>query len=105
MAEYKGVMVYAEASQDKLSAITRELMGCARKLADDLGEGLSAVLVGSDITSLAQEAITLQVSADGYEPREVVVTTGGPDATIAVLRESGEMLPIIEGETVSPFAK
>jgi hypothetical protein len=38
----------------------------------------------------AQEAITLQVSADGYEPRQVVVTTGGPDATIANI----ELTPI-----------
>lgn len=40
MAEYKGVMVYAEVSQGKLMAISTELLGCGRKLADELGEGL-----------------------------------------------------------------
>jgi len=58
MAEYKGVMVYGEVSETKLAGITTELLGCGRKLADDLGQELYAVLVGSDISSLAQEAIT-----------------------------------------------
>ena len=57
MAEYKGVMVYGESAEGKLMAITTELLGCGRKLADDLGEELSAVLVGSEVSSLAQEAI------------------------------------------------
>jgi len=58
MAEYKGVMVYGEVSETKLAGITTELLGCGRKLADDLGQELYAVLVGSDISSLVQEAIT-----------------------------------------------
>jgi len=57
MAEYQGVMVYCEANQEKLAVITTELLGCGRKLADDLGQELYAVLLGSDISSLAQEAI------------------------------------------------
>ena len=57
MAEYKGVMVYGEVGEGKLMAITTELLGCGRKLADDLGEELSAVLIGSEVSNLAQEAI------------------------------------------------
>jgi len=57
MAEYKGVMTFCEAAEGKLAAIATELLGCGRKLADDLGQELSAVLVGSGISSLAQEAI------------------------------------------------
>ncbi len=57
MAEYKGVMIYGEVTEGKLAAITTELLGCGRKLADDLGQELCAVLAGSDISSLAQEAI------------------------------------------------
>jgi len=57
MAEYKGVMVYSEVADDKLAAITTELLGCGRKLADDLGQELSAVLVGSGVSGLAQEVI------------------------------------------------
>lgn len=57
MAEYKGVMVHAEVAEGKLASIATELLGCGRKLADNLGEKLSAVLVGSEIANLAQEAI------------------------------------------------
>ena len=57
MAEYKGVMIYAEVAEGKLMAISTELLGCGRKLADDLGEELCAALAGSDVSSLAQEVI------------------------------------------------
>jgi len=57
MAEYKCVMIYAEVTDGKLAAITTELLGCGRKLADDLGQELCAVLAGSDVSSLAQEVI------------------------------------------------
>ena len=57
MAEYKGVMVYGEVAEGNLAAITAELLGCGRKLADELGEELCAVLVGNGISNLAQEAI------------------------------------------------
>ncbi len=57
MAEYKGVMICGEVVEGKLGAMATELLGCGRKLADDLGQELSAVLTGSDVSSLAQEAI------------------------------------------------
>ncbi len=57
MSEYKGVMILAEVAEGKLSPIATELLGCGRKLADDLGQELSAALVGSDVSSLAKEAI------------------------------------------------
>ncbi|MBI4187358.1 MAG: electron transfer flavoprotein subunit alpha/FixB family protein [Chloroflexi bacterium] len=59
MAEYKGVMVCGEAADGKLAAITAELLGGGRKLAGDLGESLSVVLIGSNISGLAGEAIAL----------------------------------------------
>ena len=57
MAEYKDVMIYGEIKEGKLAPITAELLGCGRKLADDLGQTLCAVLIGSDISRLAQEAV------------------------------------------------
>jgi electron transfer flavoprotein alpha subunit len=59
MAESSGVMAYAEVSKDKLSTTTTELLGIGRKLADELGEPLCAVLVGDGVSSLADEAISL----------------------------------------------
>ena len=58
MAEHKGVLIYGEIGEGKLKAISTELLGCGRKLAGDLGQELYAVLVGSDISSLAREVIT-----------------------------------------------
>ena len=57
MAEYKGVMGYCEVSEGKLASIATEILGCGRRLANDLGQELSAVLVGSGVSNLAQEAI------------------------------------------------
>ena len=57
MADYKGIMAYCEISDGTLPSISIELLGCGRRLADDLGEELCAVLVGSDAGRLAQEAI------------------------------------------------
>jgi len=58
MAEYKGVMAYCEVAEGKLAAIATEGLGIGRKLADELGQELSAVLVGSGVSGLAQEAVT-----------------------------------------------
>jgi electron transfer flavoprotein alpha subunit len=57
MAENKGVLVLGETKEGKLASISTELLGGGRKLADDLGEELAAVLVGSGVADLAQEAI------------------------------------------------
>ena len=54
MSEYKGVMIYSEVIEGKLSTMATELLGCGRKLADALGQELSAALVGSDVSSFAQ---------------------------------------------------
>ncbi len=57
MADNKGVLVCGDIIEGKLAAITAEMLGAGRKLADKLGEGLFAVLVGSEIKGLATEAI------------------------------------------------
>jgi electron transfer flavoprotein alpha subunit len=58
MVEYRGLMVYCEVKEGKLTSLATELLGYGRKLADDLGEVLSAVLIGSNISTLSQEPIT-----------------------------------------------
>jgi electron transfer flavoprotein alpha subunit len=57
MSDYKGIAVYCEAKGDKLLPIAAEGLGIGRKLADNLGQELAAVLVGSNIGGLAQQAI------------------------------------------------
>jgi len=58
MVEQKGVLVCAEVTdQGRISPITLELLGIGRKLADDLGSKLSAVIMGSEIGNIAEELI------------------------------------------------
>ncbi|MFO8010154.1 MAG: electron transfer flavoprotein subunit alpha/FixB family protein [Dehalococcoidia bacterium] len=58
MADTKGVMIVAEVVEGKLAAITTELLGIGRKLADDLGQELSAALIGSGAAELANEIVS-----------------------------------------------
>jgi electron transfer flavoprotein alpha subunit len=57
MAEYKGVLVFGELAEGKLASITTELLGCGRKLADDLKEGLSCLLASDTVGGAAKETI------------------------------------------------
>jgi len=57
MDTHKGVLVCAEIAEGKLAPITIELLGAGRKLANELGEDLSTLLMGSKTGSLGQEAI------------------------------------------------
>lgn len=57
MPEYEGVAVFCEIVSGNLLSISTEGLGIGRKLADDLGQKLSAVLIGSGIGDKAKEAI------------------------------------------------
>ncbi len=55
LSEYKGVMVYAEQRKGVVHPVAYELLGKGRELADQLGEPLYAVLIGSDVKAGAEE--------------------------------------------------
>jgi electron transfer flavoprotein alpha subunit len=57
MAEYRHILVYGEIIEGQLGSITKELLGGARKLADELGEELRVLFIGDHITEPAREAI------------------------------------------------
>ncbi len=57
MADHKGVMILGECADGALVTITNELLGVGRRLADGLGEPLSAVLIGEKVAGLAKDAI------------------------------------------------
>ena len=57
MDSYKGVAVFGETRDGKLSSITMDLLGGGRKLADQLHEDLSCLLIGHEVSDFAQEAI------------------------------------------------
>jgi len=58
LSAYKDVWVFAEQSDGELESVTYELLGEGRKLADDLGMCLCAVLLGSGIAEKAQELVS-----------------------------------------------
>jgi len=57
MDTYRGVTVFGETSEGKLSSITTDLLGGGRTLADRLREELSCLLFGHEVSGVAEEAI------------------------------------------------
>ena len=55
LEEYKGVYVFAEQVDNKLSGIAFELLGKAKDLAADLNAEVAAVLIGSDVKGLVDQ--------------------------------------------------
>jgi caffeyl-CoA reductase-Etf complex subunit CarE len=56
-SDYKDVWIYAEQREGKLNSVSHELLGAGRKLADDLGQHLVAVLLGSGMRAAADELV------------------------------------------------
>jgi electron transfer flavoprotein alpha subunit/NAD-dependent dihydropyrimidine dehydrogenase PreA subunit len=54
---FKGVWCYAEMRHGKMQSTIYELLNVGRKLAGDLKEDLSAVIIGHNVTALAQDLI------------------------------------------------
>ncbi|MFP3897724.1 MAG: electron transfer flavoprotein subunit alpha/FixB family protein [Dehalococcoidia bacterium] len=57
MAEYKGVLVFGELADAKLASITTELLGCGRKLADDLKEEIACLLASDTVGAASKDAV------------------------------------------------
>jgi len=57
LAEWTGIMVYAEYRHGKIAPVSFELLGIGRKLADQQKVKLSAVLLGSDMGEAARELV------------------------------------------------
>jgi electron transfer flavoprotein alpha subunit len=56
-SDYSGVWVVAEGRDGRLHPVSLELLGEARRLAGDLGQDVSAVLMGRNVKSLAQTLV------------------------------------------------
>jgi electron transfer flavoprotein alpha subunit len=59
MAGGKGILTFAETKEGKLTPVARETVGAARKLADEKSMGVSTVLIGDGIASLADDLIKI----------------------------------------------
>lgn len=58
IADYRGVWVLVEQADGKAARVSWELMGEGKKLASQLDVDLCAVVMGEDVTRLAEEAIS-----------------------------------------------
>jgi electron transfer flavoprotein alpha subunit/NAD-dependent dihydropyrimidine dehydrogenase PreA subunit len=58
ISAYKGVWVFAEQKEEEVANVVLELLGEGRKLADRLGEKLSAVLLGDGMEAAARKLIS-----------------------------------------------
>ncbi len=70
MDNHKGVLVCGEIADGKLAPVTIELIGLGRKLADELGEQSSVLLMGSKAGGLAFNSS----AASGNLPSTVLIT-------------------------------
>jgi electron transfer flavoprotein alpha subunit len=57
MSEGTGILVYCETTGGRMAPITAELLGAGSRLASELGQELSAVIIGDGVGKLAQDAI------------------------------------------------
>ena len=57
MSDARNVWVFIEVVRGKIKGVSLELLGQGRKMADDLGEKLVAVIPGNDVEEFAQMAI------------------------------------------------
>jgi len=57
MADNKGILVVGEVAEGKLLPITAEILGAGRRLADELKEQLSCILIGEKIGDAGKAAV------------------------------------------------
>lgn len=58
IADYKGVWVFAEQRDGELQKVSLELLGEGRRIADELGVKLTALLLGNNVSGLVEELTT-----------------------------------------------
>ncbi len=55
LQSYRGVCIFAEQGYGKMQPVSYELLGVGRRLADDLGVELTAILLGHNVMDMADE--------------------------------------------------
>jgi electron transfer flavoprotein alpha subunit len=101
MADYQGIAVFCEVKDDRLQPITTEGLGAGRKLADELGQDLSAILIGGDIAAIAPQAIMYGASKV-YVIDDPLLKDYQTDAYLSVMEKAvKQVMPsvIIMGQT------
>ena len=87
MADTRGVLVFAEVSDGKLTAVAREALGIGTQLAKDLGGGLAAVVLGKGTEAFAKE-LAASGAQTVYTHEDEELATYQPDAYLQVLQHA-----------------
>lgn len=95
MGEHRGVLILGEVEDKGIAPITKELLGIGRKLADELGEGLSALLIGSEVKELSREAITWGADKVYIADNPALATYNSDCYTAVVTKACKEIAPSI----------
>ncbi len=61
LSSHQGVWVFAEQRDGEIMPVTYELLGAGRRLADELGENLSVILLGSDLKEKVKQLLKYDV--------------------------------------------
>jgi electron transfer flavoprotein alpha subunit len=86
MANYQGVLICGEVVDGEITTVTKELLTSGRRLADDLSQPLSTLLIGKDIQKAAEEVISL--GADKvYIVDSSPFAEPNPDLYVAIIAE------------------
>ncbi|QQY80111.1 electron transfer flavoprotein alpha subunit apoprotein [Keratinibaculum paraultunense] len=99
--EYEGVWVFAEQRDGNLLNVVVELLGEGRKIADELGTELTAVLLGKDVDDIAERLIKYGADNVLYGDSEFlkVYTTDGYTKAICDLIEDRKPEIMLIGAT------
>ncbi|OGN99548.1 MAG: hypothetical protein A2Y90_06175 [Chloroflexi bacterium RBG_13_52_12] len=103
MSDYKGITVYCEVKGESIAPIAAEGLGIGRKLADSLGQELSAIIIGSNVSSLAQQAIA-QGADKVYVIDDAQLKDYQPDFYLSVMEKTVSQIKpqvVIMGQTDS----
>ena len=101
MSDYKGVAVYCEVKGESIAPISAEALGIGRKLAESLGQELSAVIIGSSLSASSQQAIA-QGADKVYVIDDAQLKDYQPDMYLNIMQNAvGQVKPqiIIIGQT------
>lgn len=101
ISDYKGVWVFAEQRDGKLQKVALELIGKGKELADKLGVELTALLLGSEIDSIAKELIAYGADKVVYADSSLLkhYTTDGYTKVICDLVNQAKPEAILVGAT------
>ena len=101
MSDYKGVAVYCEVKGDNIAPIAAEGLGIGKTLADKLGQGVAAIIIGNNIGAAAKQAIA-QGADKVYVIDDAQLKDYQPDAYLLAMAKAADQVKpqvLIMGQT------